>query len=467
MRSLPSDLLAKIKQSLQTIGNNSQPKTKITVARAKTTVTDSSYWTVEKIREKTGLGDIAVAPRRFHKHYGGPDRIYEIHVDNDQVYTALREYPDKLRQGWITQFSLGSGSSVGIAFNGHWERYRKLWRLNTDEVPYISWVDNNNDLWIQLWDDETTRVKLSTNVSKVRMIRGWKNTITNYLDQGIVAAYIKTDGKVYYRNYCIQEDSSEAWESEKELVNFAGVAISVNLFITNDYRMGFIIEDNLGKIHWLITTRNWGGMASPAEVIMTGIQDITFNVTPIDYHNVFDVENIDMGITDIWLNVAQPIYPTLINISNDDQWTIRLQFSHEIDYDLSNVKTAFAVKDSTNVAFTVLSTTAGIDNSELVLTMTNFNGASGNMFVTYNRNIIQLDCLNQGSRFAIEEFTSEFTPELVPIEGFVEENISTNITDITFDVKQVYYTNVYSEENIDTSIMDISFVVTKVGANPL
>lgn len=466
MKPLSPQLLQKLNETLQTPGNNANPKVSTLVSRAKNTVQDSDYWTVETIREMDGLGDVSVAPRRF-KPYGRPNRLYGIHVHNGEVKTLIREYPDKLRQGWITQFSLGNGSSVGIAFNGHWERYRKLWRLVTDEAPYISWVDNNNDLWVQHWDDETTRVKLSTNVSKVRMIRGWKNTVTQSLDQGIVAAYIKVDGKVYYRNYCIQEDFTEAWEYEKEVLNFPGGVVSVNLFITNDYRMGFIIEDNLGKIHWLITTRNWGGMASPAEVIMTGIQDITFNVTPIAYRNVFDVENIDMGITDIWFNVAQPIYPTLINISNDDQWTIRLQFSHEIDYDLLNVKTAFSVKDSTNVVFTLLSTTAGIDTSELVLTTTNFNGASGNMFVTYNRNTIQLDCLNEGSRFAIEGFTSEFTPELVPIEGFVKENISTNIADITFDVKQVYYTNVYSEENIDTSITDISFVVTKVGSSPL
>ena len=466
MKPLSPQLLQKINETLQTTGNNANPKLMVLAARAKDTVRDSDYWIVETIRETSGLGDVSVAPRRF-KANGRPNRLYGVHVHNGEVKTLLREYPDKLKQGWVEQFSLGVGSSVAMAFNGHWERYRKLWRLITDASPYISWVDNNNDLWVQLWNDETTRVKLSMNVSKVRMIRAWKNTVTNYLDQGIVAAYIKTDGKVYYRNYCIQEDSSEAWESEKVVGNFAGGVNSVNLFITNDYRMGFVIEDSLGQIHWMVTQRNWGGMASPAENLVTSIQDIMFEVTPIKYYDTFEIENIDTSITDIWFNVAMPIYPVLLNINNDDQWTIRLQFSHEIDYDLSNVKTAFSVKDSTNVVFNVLSTSAGVDNSELVLNMTNFNGAAGNLFVTYNRNIIQLDCLNQGSRFAIEGFTSQFTPELVPIEGFVEESISTNITDITFDVKQVYHTNMYSEENIETSITDIAFVVTKVGSSPL
>ena len=466
MRPLSPILLQKINEAYQTIGNNANPKASVIVSRPKDTVTDSNYWTVETIREMDGLGGISIAPRRF-KTNGKPNRLYGIHVHNGEVKTLVREYPDKLKQGWVEQFNVGVGSAVAMAFNGHWERYRQTWRLITDESPFIAWVDNNNDLWTQHWNNELTKLKLASDVTKVRMIRAWKNTAVHYLDQGIVAAYIKTNGKVYYRNYCTQEDYSEAWEFEKELTGFTGVAVNVNLFITHDYRMGFVIEDNLGQIHWMVTHRNWGGMASPAENLVTSIADIMFEVTPIGYHDMFEVENIDTNITDIWFNVAIPIYPVLLSITNDDQWTIRLQFSHQIDYDLSTVKTAFSVKDSTNVAFNVLSTSAGADNSELVLNMTNFNGAAGNLFVTYNRNIIQLDCLNQGSRFVIEGFTSEFTPELVPIEGFVEENISTNITDITFDVKQVYYTDTYSNENIETSITDISFVVTKVGSNPL
>ena len=104
MRSITPELTAKTKQSLQTLGNVGDPKLKIAVSRAKTTVTDANYWTVETIRAKEGLGDISVAPRRFNKHYGGPDRLYEIHVDSGQVSTAIREYPE------LTQITLSGNS---------------------------------------------------------------------------------------------------------------------------------------------------------------------------------------------------------------------------------------------------------------------------------------------------------------------------------------------------------------------
>lgn len=466
MKPVSPKLLQKLKESLQTAGNNANPRMDVVVSRAKDTVQDADYWIVETIRETSGLGDVSVAPRRY-KAVGRPNRLYGIHVHNGEVKTLIREYPDKLKQGWIEQFSLGNGSSVALAFNGHWERYRKIWRLITEELPWISWVDDNNDLWVQRWDDVSTKSQLSSNVLKVRMVRAWKNTVNLSSDQGIVAAYIKTDGKVYYRNYCIQDDYSEAWEYERVLSAFTGVGVNVNLFITHDYRMGFIIEDDLGQTHWLITHRNWGGMASPAENIVSSITDIRFDVIPIGHHNFKVEENISTAITDIWFNVAEPIYPTIVSITNDDQWTIRLQFNYEIDYDLTNVKDAFSVKDSLDIPFNILSTAPGVDNNEIVLTMSNFNGAFGNMFVTYDRNIIELDSLNQGSRFAIEGFIFEFTPELVPIEGFSSENISAGIGDISFEVKQVSHIDSYCEENIEASITDISFVVTKVGSSPL
>ncbi|OPZ87775.1 MAG: hypothetical protein BWY74_03318 [Firmicutes bacterium ADurb.Bin419] len=266
MRNLTPYLNNKLQSNRQTPFNKADPKMSVKVSRARTTVMDSDYWIVETIREKPDLGDVSVAPRRL-KAYGAPDRIYEIHVDNGIVRTAIREYPDKLKERWKDQFILGEGSSVAIAFNGDWESYRKNWNLLTGEKPWVFWVDNSNVLWRQHWDNETTKAELATGVVYVRAIRAWKNRVFPLQDQGIVVGYIKTDGTVCYRNYCYQADGSYAWEYEKNVSDFTGSALSLNLFITNDYRMGFVIEDTVGQVHWLITARNWGGMAVEQHVI--------------------------------------------------------------------------------------------------------------------------------------------------------------------------------------------------------
>ena len=62
----------------------------------------------------------------------------------------------------------------------------------------------------------------------------------------------------------------------------------------------------------------------------------------------------------------------------------------------------------------------------------------------------------------------DLTIDGVPPVGFAEENLNVAVTDIVFDVTQMYYSNAYNGgENLEASITDISFVVTKVGSNPL
>lgn len=232
MRDVPIGIRAKLGNQFQTIHNESDPRLLVSIARARATVVDSTYWTVETIREGAGLGDVSVAPRR-NRPYGAPNRIYNIYVQNGQVGTAIREYPDRLKDGWKDQFSLGAGTSVGIAFDGYWERYRKLWRLVTEDKPYLFWVDSNSKLQVQIWDESNTKRELASNVVKVKAMRSWKNVNYPEIDHGIIALYIKNDGKVYYRNYCYQENTQEySWENEEEITEFSGTAVNVNLFIT-------------------------------------------------------------------------------------------------------------------------------------------------------------------------------------------------------------------------------------------
>ena len=469
MRQLPSDLSSKINQSLQTIGNNADPKMEITVVRAKNTVYDSTYWTVETIREIDGLGDVSVAPRRFNI-YGRPNRIYEVHVRNGEVLTSVREYPDKLREGFKPQFSLGAGSSVGLAFNGEWKRYRKFYRLVTEDEPWVSWVDNAGVLWVQRWDDADSKFQLSSDVVKVKMIRAWKNLVIQHQDHGIVVAYIKTDGKVYYRNYCIQEDYSEAWEYEKELIGFEGSAANVNLFITNDYRMGFIIEDTLDQIHWLVTHRNWGGMASPAENLVTGLRDIKFEVTPIKYYETYNEDHITTSIDGLFFNVAEPIYPIPITAHNGDteeEEKIWLRFSHPPVEQVGDSVIAFTLKDSIGTLFPILSIERDEEDPSVIIFNTGrFTSMNTNLTITYDRVKYALNAENQGSLFAIESFALTFIPDLTPPEGHLQENVTFDITP-TFKVTQVYYRDGLLQENIQMAISDVNFIVTKVGDNPL
>ena len=336
MRNVDPVLLSKLNSQHQTKANDAQPKMSVAVARARNTVMDSSYWVAETIRTGANLGDVSLAPRR-QKVTGPPNRIYEIHVIGGVVGTAIREYPDKFKDGWQNQFTLGTGSKVAIAFDGEWHRYRKLWRLVTHEKPWIFWVDGDGKLWAQLWDDVSTKQELATGVTYVRAIRAWKNLNLADKDQGIVVGYIKSDGKVYYRNYCQLLDLTYTWEIERELTEFTGTASSLNLFITNDYRMGFAVADSLDDIYWYITDRDWAGMAIAADTLSVAPAELTVDLIPIEY--------IIPHIDDEYITVAPAeLIATLLyadtdnaftalnapNIANDWGWIIDLTFDHPV-----------------------------------------------------------------------------------------------------------------------------------------
>jgi hypothetical protein len=419
MRSLPASLQSKLSQQMQTVHNDADPRMEVVVARARTTVVDYSYWTVETIRETSGLGDVSVAPRRF-RPYGSPNRIYEIHVHNGEVKTAIREYPDRLKDGWKDQFSLGPGSSVAIAFDGYWERFRKLWRLITDEKPWLFWVDGGNVLWSQHWDDVATKTQLDTGVARVRAIRAWKNVNMADKDQGIVVGYIKTDGVVWYRNYCQQADYSYMWENPKQLTQFTATAVSLNMFITNDYRMGFVVQDNANNIHWFITDRNWAGMAIGADYIRASVSGSVelIEIEKLDAYNTEYISASVGGTIEYLYTMSDNAFRTAENFSIEmideeeqpyQNWGFRIRVKTAHNFTAIDVAD-FTLKDGNNMNFIINSVTR-TGNREYEISTVDFNNAYGDLTLSFTGEGSTKGEIGQ----TLDSFNITFTPQnLVP-----------------------------------------------------
>lgn len=459
MRHTTTSLNEKLKSSQQTPANKADPKMSIQVSRARMTVMDSDYWTVETIREKTNLGDIGVAPRRFTP-YGQPNRIYEIHVDNGTIGTSIREYPDTFKDGWKNQFTIGAGSSVALAFDGNWQRYRSAWRLVTEEKPWIFWVDSGGDLWRQLWDDASTLSQLDSNVTYVRAIRAWRNLYSSELDQGIVVAYIKTDGTVWYRNYCRQADGTVTWEVARQIPSVSN-AVHLNIFLTNDYRVGFCIEKSSKEIQWIITQRNWAGMALIPENIQASLVLTEIKLIPIAYSNQNIMERIDSSIkfnkvnfcpTDVIINFS----PSIIRAKRMDSHLIEIEYDTEL-YEVPNCPESFTISNNSIVEVSKL------DTKTLRLTTANTLVSVGSWTVTY-------DGLGGINSFYSEYCKPEFGSFSVLATGeppSVFESIVPNLMITNIDFIQCDFSNFYSEERIDATLGMVTVELIKIGTNPL
>lgn len=293
MKPINSTLKNKLKKDAWTIDENAAPKLEVLVTRPRMAITDSNYFTTEVIRELPNLEDIAVAGRRMNLQEH-PDRIFDVHIQDGIVRTAVRDYPDELEKGWRDGIEIEAGKRVGIAFNGEWKRYDNRWILITEEHPFIFWTDKSNVLKTQIWQNNDTKIILAGNVIEFACIRAWKSTAIGNDDNGVLVVYIKNDGKVYYRTFAEQENGEFIWEHEKEIPT-TFTAKTINLFITNDYRTGIILEDNTGEIHYKITDRNWAGMGVQDENINIEL-DFDIALTPINKRKFKSQESININL---------------------------------------------------------------------------------------------------------------------------------------------------------------------------
>lgn len=315
---------------------------KLTLARARTPVMNNTYFTVETVREKEGLSDIAVAARRL-KNFGPPDRLYEIHIDQGLAKTSIKEYPDKLKAGWRHQFNVSEAKSVSITFDGRWNLNNKgHWNQVTHQKPYIFWVDLQGKLYVQLWDEVDTKRELASNITKVASLRGWKNANIGTHDQGVICGYIKEDGRVYYRNFCEQPDGSFIWEVERELPSNTGNALNLSLFLTNDYRVGFVVENTQGKISWHITTRNWASMAIKPDTVFASPGKVVVDLIPVSYNKKIASETLTVNIDEVDVQLlytkTDNQFITIENIPDEEEdWGKILIF--EVKNELYNLST--------------------------------------------------------------------------------------------------------------------------------
>jgi len=399
-----------------------------------------------------------------------PVLLWNLYHDSGKLRLATCDDVDVLPTNWrvIDELALDT-HDFAIAFDGSWgyNHRARRWRFESEGMPFIAYVLDGILYLLRYGEAPFT---LATGVSKVAMLRGWLPINGDYTnDHGLIVAYIKS-GVMCYRNYCFQVDGTKLWEVEREVASFTGAVDSIALARLNDYRAAFLAEV-AGEIHAAITARNWAGMSVPYEFISCGIQELTFDVLPLQYVDAAHVEYITAGISDIHFMQCVPIYPEVLNISNIslNNYSIRIKISHALSQDLVGLQTYFKVTDALAAEYAVLSTSAGADQTELMLHLGNFSSAENPLTVWFAYEDLPnpLSANNDGCEFELPAFMQEFTALILPPKRYTDEQITASIANVTFEPKQVYYRTMHTDEQITAGISNVSFVVTNVSGNPL
>lgn len=272
MRFLPQDLKNKLLQNIQADSTNAKPNLRLiaTQSSANTLISEDIHKDIP-----ANFGDVAV---RQLEGENTPSVAYAICIDNGIANVYKRDFPTDLEKPWIKQWELSPAKEVAIEYNGIWtlDSKKKWYYLKTEEYPFVFYVDSSNNLYVQYWNNSATRTQLATGVSQISACRAWQSSDDLNLDQGLIISYIKS-GKVYYRAFC-----NNIWETEREVTPLGNGNTSLCVFRTNDFRVGFITENN-GQIIYTLSKRNYAGQSVRPESVYSEISGCEITYTPIKY----------------------------------------------------------------------------------------------------------------------------------------------------------------------------------------
>ena len=285
------------------------------------------------------------------------NRFFRIKTENNETRIEGADGADYPFLRWRGDITLPLSKSVAVEFNGIWEydELHKRYNFIGEDKPYVFWVQEDGKLYCRLWDEEDTTFLLAENVVKCAVVRGWKNVNMWNHDQGLVCAYIKTDEKPYYRNYCKQPPNLEAvWEVERVIITVPSPVQNISVFRTNDYRTGFLCE-SAGKIYWTISEMDWAGMAVPREYL-SAAPGIEIEFIAIEYPQAFTTEHISAAplieIAHLFAKTDNEI-KKIMNVANDDGdwgWIIEFEVIHPIPALTLNEITTMDVDKNTPIS---------------------------------------------------------------------------------------------------------------------
>lgn len=176
----------------------------------------------------------------------------------DEAYSGSPGYYSLL--GKLT----GDITDMAVTFDGVWQLSSNFsyYTLITEEVPWVFYIQEN--ILYAKHGIDGTAVQLADNVKYVAAERGYypRDYGDINTDQGVIAAYITTDNKAYYRAYAATSLAGDkAWfDAEPIQLPTTAAIVDIQVHRLNDYRIGICITTEEYN-YWLISARQYSQMA--------------------------------------------------------------------------------------------------------------------------------------------------------------------------------------------------------------
>ena len=202
----------------------------------------------------------------------GPDEIWAVGIEEGKLLVSRRSYSESktARPTWEGVYTPGKAKAAAIEFDGDWvlRTGEDQYTIETEDQPWLFWINMDDELIAQRGDDESTRSTLETGVKTVSACRGYSSIMYPDQDQGLVAVYTRLDGSAAYKQLVYVPDRGiREWHLGAE-IGEGETWNKVNVHRLNDYRLGFEMSNSEHNI-WLITERTYVGQSVYPEHVDT------------------------------------------------------------------------------------------------------------------------------------------------------------------------------------------------------
>ena len=411
MKYIDPTLKARIEKANQTLYENANPSMIASISRRSIPLTNKVFLERTKISDYTNVSGVSIAVRRPNINRQA-DRIYAAFCDDGVGKIFYADYKAAISSHiWFSEDIIPDAVDISIVFDGKMVKtvpYNKVELETSDSVPWVFWIDSEGILYGKKLHDETSLITLGNGVA-VSSILGFCNKKFVSLSQGLIIFFVN-NGSVFYRQYI-----NGVWENPQQIEELPEGLTIVDAYArrTKDYRIVVQCLSIDGTLYEVFTNLDSMGLGLGYEYLTGSITELSIDVYPITHYDTFNTDTLSVGLSDLSIKYMWGLSPVCQSASNPDAYSIVLTFDHDL-LNVTGQQAGFTVVDTNDTVFAVTSTAHGEDNRTLILTVNDFNNASGNMTVLYSSTTGTIYG-EAGSEVPLNNFSVSFTPVgLVP-----------------------------------------------------
>ncbi len=466
MKYIPQELINKLNERWQVESKDTQPNLRLVATQATVNTLIS-----EPIHDELpGFGDVAIRQLPGEK---SPSRAYALCIDNGTAKVYERRFPANMDNPWQYLFTLGAAKDVAVEFNGNWvlEAKNRWYILETEETPYLFWIGTDDALYVQKWDDDSTRLTLDTGVSQISVCKGWKSSIMTGLDQGLIVGYLKS-GKVYYRAYCQQDTEEYLWEPSYEITDLGERNSFLSVFRTNDFRIGFVTETS-GQMKWILSHRNYAGMSVRPETVNVQIQNVLCYFDKLVEYNFYQRDTASAELKYLYCSLMPIDATDAVTVTSVEKLNVpdtfesngfKLHLSHKLYGEIgTDILPFMTISPSTTI------TSVTYDDSEQTITVLVSPNIRRNMAVTitlpeyrpvyYEKYQQQKEPLNV--------LTATVAAEVNTIQTSLNESVTASVTNLVFLWQKPMFNYSFTRETATAAITGVTVTLQAVSNLPI